>query len=68
MIPILDDALEFRELNRQTRRIHVLGVEHSMGIHAYSLPCMPECPREEITHSQARDRAGLFLQKGVGRP
>ncbi len=60
---VVDDDLDFRELNQQTLRIHLLGVEHSMGIDSHSMPCPPECPRREITHVEARDRAALLLRE-----
>ncbi len=57
--PTADD----RELNRETLRIHLLGVEHAVGIHGFSMPCPPECPRREITHGEARDCAAAILRE-----
>jgi len=54
-----------RDLNRETLRIHLLGVEHGLGIHAFSMPCPTECPRKEITLGEARDLAGHLLR---GKP
>jgi hypothetical protein len=59
---VVDDDLDTRDLNQGTLRIHLLGVEHALGIHGFSMPCPPDCPLEEITHSEARNRAALILR------
>jgi hypothetical protein len=60
--PAGNDDLDLCDLNREQRRIHLLGAEHALGFHRFSMPCPPECPLEEITHSEARNRAALLLR------
>jgi hypothetical protein len=60
--PMVDGDLDFCDLNREQLRIHLLGCEHALGVHRFSMPCPPECPLEEITHDEARNRAALLLR------
>jgi hypothetical protein len=58
-----------RELNLEGVRIYGLGVDHSVGIHGFSMPCPMECPRREISQGEARDRArALFRERATPPP
>jgi len=61
--PVGNGDLDFGDLNREQLRLHLLGAEHALGVHRFSVPCPPECPLEEITHTEARNRAALLLRR-----
>lgn len=67
--PALRNALA-RMATSEGLRIHSLGLEHVAGAHAASGLCPEDCPKREITRSEAdaRGRARVRERATQGRP